>query len=96
MESQAVSEVVPQILEILDDLEPVSKARPSLVTSNEFSKLDTGTRLIVSKFLQEHPELRGNIEVSIIRRSVLRTAIERRIPFIGVGEILIAELTKLL
>ncbi|MHA1943752.1 MAG: AAA family ATPase, partial [Candidatus Thorarchaeota archaeon] len=74
MELQELTSIIPEIIEILEELEPALKPKPSLITSSEFDRLDIETRLTVSKFLQEHPELRGNRKVSIIRRSVLRTA----------------------
>jgi len=96
MEKQDLITVVQEIIQILEVLEPVMKPQPRLVTNTEFERLDSESRLTVSEFLQEHPELRGNREVSLIRRSVLRTAIERGIPMMGVSEILISELNKLL
>jgi O-phosphoseryl-tRNA(Sec) kinase len=96
METQEISVVLAQILDILDNLEPVMKPGPSLVTDTEFERLDSETRRIVSEFLHEHPELRGNREVTVIRRCVLRTASERNTPFNEVNETLIAELNKLL
>lgn len=96
METQELSVVVPEILDILETLEPAIKPEPLLVSSNEFNELDTKTRLIVSEFLQKHPELRGSRKVSIIRRGVLYSAIERRIPLKDVSEILVDELNKLL
>jgi O-phosphoseryl-tRNA(Sec) kinase len=96
LELQSIDEVVPEILEILDELEPAREPKPRLVTSTEFGRLDTATRLTVSEFLQEHPELRGNREVSIIRRSFLRKASERKIPLKGVHKLLWTELEKLL
>jgi O-phosphoseryl-tRNA(Sec) kinase len=95
LEIQKVESVVPEILEILEELEPAREPKPRLVTSTEFGMLDTETRLTVSKFLQEHPEHRGNREVSIIRRSFLRKASERKIPVKGVHELLWTELKKL-
>ena len=96
LEMQKIDSVVPEILEILEELEPAREPKPRLVTSNEFGRLDTETRLTVSKFLQEHPELRGNREVSIIRRSFLRKASERKITVKRVHELLWTELEKLL
>lgn len=96
METQEESVIIPEILEILDNLEPAMKPNPRLVTGTEFEQLDTETRRTVSVFLQEHPEHRGNREVAIIRRSVLRTASENGTPLKGASEILIGELNKLL
>ncbi|TFG98191.1 hypothetical protein E4H12_06760 [Candidatus Thorarchaeota archaeon] len=96
LEIQEIDDVVPDILEILEELEPAREPKPRLVTSSEFGHLDTATRLTVSEFLQQHPELRSNREVSIIRRSFLRQASERKIPVKGVHELLWVELEKLL
>lgn len=96
METQELSVVIPEILDILETLEPAVKPKPPSVTSNEFNELDTKTRLIVSAFLQKHPELRGSRKVSTIRRDVLHSASERRISLSDVGEILGDELNKLL
>lgn len=95
LEMQEIDNVVPEILEILDELEPTREPKPRVVTSFEFGRLDQETRLTVSKFLQEHPELRGNREVSIIRRSFLRKVSETN-PVKGVHELLWTELEKLL
>jgi O-phosphoseryl-tRNA(Sec) kinase len=95
MESQEVSEVVPQIVEILEELEPAIKPGPSLATSTEFNRLDTETRRIVSEFLKEHPEHRGNREVSNVRREVLQECIERKIPVKGVRELLLSALLRI-
>lgn len=96
MEIQDPKIVANEIAQILEVLEPAIKPTPRAVTSTEFERLDTELRLLVSEFLQEHPELRGKREVSIIRRSVLRSASEREVPVKGVGQILLAELNKLL
>jgi O-phosphoseryl-tRNA(Sec) kinase len=96
METQELPEVIPEILEVLENLEPAIKPILASVTSNEFNELDAKTRLIVSEFLQEHPELRGSRKVSTIRRDVLHSAIERRTKLKEVNEILIDELNKLL
>ena len=96
MESQNVSIVVPEILEILDNLEPVMKQSPGLIINTEFERLDTETRHIVSKFLQEHPEQRNNKEVSVIRKSVLQECVDREIPAREVRELLWNALSKIL
>jgi O-phosphoseryl-tRNA(Sec) kinase len=96
MERENLTTVVPQILEILKNLEAARKPRPRMVTSSEYNRLDTETRLVVSKFLQEHPHLRGNREVSVIRRSVMRECNERKIPVKDVEKILRAKLSSLL
>jgi len=96
MEIQELASIVPKIIEILEDLDPVTKPRPRMIASTEFDKLDTETRLTVSKFLNEHPELRGKRNVSTTRRSVLTRASENKIPIKDIHELLWAELTKLL
>ncbi|NHI89448.1 MAG: hypothetical protein EAX87_07995 [Candidatus Thorarchaeota archaeon] len=96
MENQDLRTVADEIAQMLEVLEPATKPKPRAVTSTEFERLDTELRLLVSEFLQEHPELRGNREVSIIRRNVLRSASECEIPVKGVSERLLAELNKLL
>lgn len=91
-----LDKIIPEIVECLEELEPVTKSKPRLVTSNEFERLDIETRRIVSKFLEEYPELRGHREVSKIRRSFLRTATERRIPLKSVNKLLHEKLSRLL
>jgi len=95
METQEMSVVIPEILEILGELKPAAKPKLSLVTSSEFNKLDTETRRVVSEFLQEHPQYRGNREVSIVRRGVLQRCIDRKIPVKGVRELLWNALKKM-
>ena len=94
LEKQEVDSVVPEILEILEGLEPARESKPKVITDTEFEQLDIATRLIVSKFLQEHPELRGNREVSVIRRRVLRSASQERTN--GISELLLEQLQELL
>ncbi len=96
LEEQEIDDVVPEILEILEELEPAREPKPRLVTIHEFGHLDTATRLTVSYFLEEHPELRGNREVSLTRRSFLRKASEEKIPAKEVHDLLWTELEKLL
>jgi len=96
LEIQEISDVVPEIVEILHELEPSSKPKPVPVTCIEFGRLDTETRLTVSEFLEEYPEFRGNREVSTIRRNFLGKASENKIQVKGVHDLLWAELEKLL
>ena len=96
LDLQEIDSVVPEILEILEELEPARDPRPRLITSTQFNRLDTETRLTVSEFLEEYPELRTNREVSKIRRLVLRIASERGVPLKGVHSLLWEELMKLL
>lgn len=96
MVSHEIDTVVAEIVEGIQELEVAMEPEPRLVTSTEFEKLDVETRRTVSEFLEEHPDLRGNREVSEIRRSVLRRATKRRIPVRGVHELLLEKLGKLL
>ena len=96
LDLQEIDSVVPEILEILEELEPAREPKPRLIPSTQFERLDTETRLTVSEFLAEHPELRTNREVSKIRRYVLRMASERGVPLKGVHSLLWKELMKLL
>lgn len=96
MEKDDVETVVQQIVEILDEVKPVLKPEPRLITSTEYERLDIKTRSVVSEFLNEYPELRGNREVSIIRRDILRKASESRIPLKGIHDLLWSALSKLL
>jgi len=91
-----INTAVQQLAEILDDVEPVMKPKPRLVTSTEYERLDVKSRQVVSEFLEEHPELRGKREVSIIRRDILRKACESRVPLKGIRDILWTALSKLL
>ncbi|MBN2229612.1 MAG: AAA family ATPase [Candidatus Thorarchaeota archaeon] len=96
MEKDELGHAVDDFLGVLEELEPATRPRPRLVTSTEYERLDVETRLIVSEFLEKYPELRGNREVSIIRRSILGRASESRIPVRGIRKILWADLSKLL
>ncbi|TFG28820.1 adenylyl-sulfate kinase [Candidatus Thorarchaeota archaeon] len=95
MEMDDLSSVLQIIKEIIDDIEPATRPRPRLVTSTEFERLDVESRLIVSEFLDKYPELRGNREVSVIRRDVLRIASERRVPVKGIRKLLWTALSRL-
>jgi O-phosphoseryl-tRNA(Sec) kinase len=96
METQEVSTVIPDVIEILEGLEPALDPKPSSITSSEFNKVDTETRQIVSRFLMEHPELRGNKEVSLVRKGVLREANQGIIPLESAGVKLLERLNELL
>ena len=96
MEIQQLTRIVPEIVEILEEIEPAIKPKPRLITSTEFDRLDTATRLTVSEFLKKNPELRGNREVSTIRRNVLSRASENQIPIKDVHNLLWEELSRLL
>jgi len=88
--------VLSEIVGSLEELAPAKEPRPRLVTFTQYEQLDVETRRIVSEFLEEHPELRGNREVSEIRRGVLRDSTERGAPLKGINETLRGKLEKLL
>ncbi len=90
------NKIIPEIVTRLEELEPVKEPKPRLVTSTQFEQLDIATRQTVSEFLEEHPELRGNREVLVIRRSFLRKASESRIPLQSVYKLLYEKLSRLL
>lgn len=96
LESQELTEVVPEIIEILEGLKPALTPESDVISNSDFNEIDTETRLIVSRFLEEHPELRRNREVSVVRRSVLREANERSFNIERVRETLVEKLNKLL
>ena len=96
LEKQEIDSVIPEIIEILKELEPAREPKPRLIASTELERLDIETRLAVSKFLEEHPELRVNREVSIIRRDFLYKASEGKVPVKDVHQLLLEELMKLL
>jgi O-phosphoseryl-tRNA(Sec) kinase len=96
MEQQDLAMVVPEIVEILKDLEPAIVQRPSLITDSQLNKADTETRRIVSRFLEKHSTLRGRREISTIRRRVLRDVDRGNIPVETVGETLLEKLRELL
>jgi len=96
MATQKLDIIIPEIVKYLEELELAKEPKSRLVTCTQFNRLDTETRLTVSEFLQENPELRNNREVSKIRRHVLRMASERGIPLKGVHSLIWEELMKLL
>lgn len=87
---------VDEIVNTLHTLEVIRQSKPTLVSDSEFEKLDRATRNTVSGFLQSHPELRGNREVSIIRQRVLKRAVNDRISLKMAKDILLQELQTLL
>ena len=87
---------VDEIVNTLHTLEVIRQSKPTLVSDSEFEKLDRATRNTVSGFLQNHPELRGNREVSIIRQRVLKRAANDRIGLKMVKDILLQELQALI
>jgi len=96
MERDDVNEVLHEIEQILDRLKPASKPESKMITATEYEKLDVITRSVVSEFLKEHPDQRGNREVSVIRRDILRKASERELPLKGIHDLLWNALSKLL
>ncbi|MHA1965054.1 MAG: AAA family ATPase [Candidatus Thorarchaeota archaeon] len=96
MSSHEIDAAVAEIVEGIQGLGIVTEPEPRLVTNTEFEKLDVETRRTVSKFLEEHPDLRGNREISETRRSVLRHATQRKIPVGSVYELLLERLNRLL
>ena len=95
MANQDIDEVIAEIVNSIEELD-TAEPEPRLVTGTEFERLDVETRRAISEFLEEHPHMRGNREVSKIRRSVLRRASRRRIPVKKTREMLLDELRKLL
>ncbi|MFW9843846.1 MAG: AAA family ATPase [Candidatus Thorarchaeota archaeon] len=96
LEIQEIERVIPEIVKVLQELEPASIPKPLPVACIEFERLDTETRLTVSEFLEAHPKLRGNRDVSLTRHSFLRKASEMKTPVDGIHELLWTELEKLL
>lgn len=96
MASNEIDTVVVDIVGRIHELEIAAEPEPRLVTNTEFERLDVETRQTVSEFLEKHPDLRGNREVSEIRRSVLKHATQRKIPMRGVHELLLERLYNLL
>jgi O-phosphoseryl-tRNA(Sec) kinase len=91
-----IDTMVSEIAKRIQELDIATEPEPRLVTTTEFEMLDVETRRIVSEFLQKHPDLRGNREVSEIRRSILKHATERKLPLNEVYELLLEGLEKLL
>jgi len=95
MANQNVDKVIAEIIDSIEELD-IAEPEPRLVTITEFERLDVETRQTVSEFLEKNQHLRGNREVSKIRRDVLRKASRRRFSVRKVHELLLDELTKLL
>ena len=76
MASQSLDSVLVDIIGMLETLEVVEEPRPIRVSESTGEIIDQITRETVNEFLKEHPELRGNREVSKVRRNVLKNAIE--------------------
>jgi O-phosphoseryl-tRNA(Sec) kinase len=96
MSTLDLDSTVSEIVNTLRTLEIIKQPKSTLVSDNEFEKLDLTTRNTVSEFLQNHPELRGNREVSIIRQRVLKRAAYDRISPKMARDIVLKELQALL
>lgn len=95
MANQDIDKVIPEIVDSIEELD-IAVPEPRLVSSTEFEKLDIETRRTVSEFLEKHQYLRGNREVSKIRRNILRKASRRRSSVKRTHDMLLDELMKLL
>jgi O-phosphoseryl-tRNA(Sec) kinase len=96
MATENLDVVIPHIIEGLNGLDSAREPTLQSITSKEFERLDVETRRIVSDFLDEHPELRGNRKVIEIRRNLLRDAIQRGVRVKHAKEELLEELDRLL
>ena len=96
MHTADLDSAVDEIVNTLHTLEVIRQSKPTLVSDSKFEKLDRVTRNTVSGFLQNHPELRGDREVSIIRQRVLKRAANDRIGLKMVKDILLQELQALI
>lgn len=96
MASQSLDSVVAVILEILDDLKIAEEQEPTGVSERTSEKIDKVTREAVAEFLEEHPEMRGNREVSAVRRSVLKKAITNGLDTTVAEEMTLKQLRRLL
>ena len=79
MSTLDLDSTVVEIVGTLRALEAIRQPKSTPAGDSEFEKLDLTTRNTVSGFLQNHPELRGNREVSIIRLRVLKRAAYEKI-----------------
>jgi len=96
MEKQYIDIVVPEIVELLRELQPALGEEPGVIIESEFDKVDTMTRQIVSGFLEEHPELRGSREVTKMRRGVLQEVHQGIVPIDLASDKLLERLEELL
>ncbi|MHA2200615.1 MAG: AAA family ATPase, partial [Candidatus Thorarchaeota archaeon] len=80
MESQELPSVVQEIIGILEGLDTAIESKQNTIANSDFNKVDIETRRVVSRFLEKNPSQRGNREVSIARRLVLREANQGTIP----------------
>jgi len=96
MATNNLDAVTTKIVDLLNSLKIVEEPQPVRVTERTGEVIDQITRKAVAEFLTDHPELRGSGEVSIIRRRVLRNALERNISLKEISEIILVELRGLL
>ncbi len=96
MSTPDLDSTVSEIVNTIRSLEVIRQPKSTLAGDNEFEKLDLATRNTVSGFLQNHPELRGNREVSIIRLRVLKRAAYDKISPKMARDVILKELQALL
>ena len=96
MAGQNLDSAVAKILKILDSLKIAEEQEPTRITERTGEMIDKTTREAVTEFLEKHPELRGNREVSDVRRSVLKKAIESNLDTIAARRMTLKRLRGLL
>jgi O-phosphoseryl-tRNA(Sec) kinase len=96
MSTLDLDSTVSELVTTLRTLEAIREPKPTLGSDSEFEKLDLTTRNTVSEFLQSHPELRRNREVSIIRQRVLKRAAYDKISPKMARDVILKELQSLL
>ncbi|TFF84413.1 hypothetical protein EU524_01095 [Candidatus Thorarchaeota archaeon] len=84
------------IVNILEELHPVARPDPVPSSSRTGDEIDVHTREIVAEFLREHPKLRKNKDVSLIRRDVLSKAMGDNLSVRVAGNMLRNRLQQLL
>ncbi len=74
MSMQPVEVAAREIMERLEVLVPVENSRNHVMTKSPSSDalIDVVTRQVVTRFLREHPEYRGNTQVLRLRRELLQ------------------------
>ncbi len=96
MAGQSIDSAAAKILEVLDGLEVAEEQETTRITERTGEMIDKITREAVTEFLQKHPELRGNREVSHVRRSVLKKAIENDLDTVAARKMTLKQLRRLL
>jgi len=96
MASQSLDSIVTEILDVLGGLKIAEEQEPTRITERTGEMIDKATREVVTEFLEKHPELRGNQEVSGIRRSVLKKAIEDNLGVSAARKMALKQLQRLL